>query len=704
MCGIIGTFNNEKAVLTIQEGLGKLSHRGKDGFGVATASTCMVGEEVPLLMSHDTAAVGHCLHSIVSHVKQPLHQVGTFVANCEIYNWKELAKKHNLDVTNDAQLLFELLESCDDFTQIPKLLEDINGVYAFAYWKENKVILCRDILGEKPLFYEQKDTSFSFASEKKVLSKHAQELNPRHMIIYSIDSNIITDIQRPFFELTEETKESPEVIAQKVEQLFKKAVQIRVTDKKIGILFSGGIDSTILAYQLKLLGVDFTCYTAAIDEPGMKEAEDLVWAKRVSKELDFKLEIVTITAKEAEILLAEVIPIIESSNVVKVGVALPFYAAAKKAKEDGIKVMYSGLGSEEIFAGYQRHEQSQNINQECVSGLRKLYERDLYRDDCITMSQQIEIRLPFLDLELVKYALTIPDTLKISDTQKKIIIRTVAENLGIPEPIAQRPKKAAQYGSKSDRIIQKLAKQHGHGLKSQYLHSFFPAQNQKLAILLSGGKDSLYAMQTMQKQNYPIECAITIESTNEHSYMFHTPAINMTSLQTQSLGIPHIIQKTSGEKEAELVDLQKAIKQAKETYGIDGIITGALYSVYQRERVEKIAEELGLLVFSPLWHIDQEKELRAIIDAGYTVILTRVAADGLDQSFLNKPLTHSDVDTFVKLHKKNGFHIAGEGGEFESLVLNGPGFSKKIIIETADVVDEQDNSYKLRIDQAHLLD
>jgi len=403
---------------------------------------------------------------------------------------------------------------------------------------------------------------------------------------------------------------------------------------------------------------------------------------------------------EMEKYIKEVVPLIEDTNVTKVGVALTFHLACKLAKEDGIKVILSGLGSEEIFAGYKRHRDSTDINKECLSGLLKMYERDTYRDDVITMANNLELRVPFLDKELIELSTKIPGDLKIRDGVEKSILREAAIEMGLPKGIAMRKKKAAQYGSKTDRAIVKLAKRNGYRLKSEYLRTFLPYRNLKLGAMVSGGKDSIYAMHVMKKQNYGIACLIAMKSDNLDSYMFHTPGIEMVDLQAEALGIPLVVGKTQGKKEEELKDLIQVLKTAKKRYNVDGIITGALYSTYQRDRIEKVCGSLGLKIFSPLWHINQETEMREILHSGFKVILTAVAAEGLDKSWLNRPLTGKDVDKLVKLKDSIGLNVAGEGGEFESLVLDMPDFKKEIVFKKSQIVMDDERTGRVVVEDA----
>lgn len=690
MCGIIGIFNKKDSLSLVRTGLKEMENRGKDSTN---------------FYSTKDYSLGHSLHSIVNMVKQPIINKAVSISNCEIYNWKDLNKKYNLKAKNDSHMLHLLIEKKGIF-KIKEILEELDGVYAFAYIEDDTLILARDIIGIKPLWYNPSD-GFSFASEKKALEKiniiNAIELNPRKILVYNITTNKISFIKREFFSITPETKESKEKIIKKLELLLAESIKKRVPEKKFGLLFSGGIDSTTLALMLKKLGCKFTCYNAVLDSETMKEPEDLTYSKKAAKELGLNLKIIKIKESEVEKYLKKIVPLIEDSNVTKIGVALPFYIACEEAKKDGCKVIFSGLGSEEIFGGYERHKKSSNINKECVSGLLKMYERDTYRDDVITMYNNIELRLPFLDKKLVDYSLKIPEKYKIKGNESKIILRELALKLKLNKEIALRKKKAAQYGSNFHKSLRKLATNNKFKLISEYLRQFYPKHNLKLGALVSSGKDSIYSMYVMQRQNYSISCMITIKSKNKDSFMFHTPCIDMVKLQSEAIGIPLIEQQTKGEKEKELEDLKKALKIAKDRYKIDGIITGALFSQYQRDRIEKAADSLNLKIFSPLWHMDQETELREIINSGFKFIITKIAADGLDKSWLNREITEKDVDKLVKLNENIGLNIAFEGGEAETLMVDGPIFNRKIKIDSYEIKEESKIVAELIIKKSSLV-
>jgi diphthine-ammonia ligase len=689
MCGIIGILNGERSF--VEAGLKLMQNRGSDNSSI-----------VSLENNH----FGHNLHAIIGYVPQPIEtDTHIFATNCEIYNWKELNDKYSFDAHNDAEVLLQLI--------LTNNLEEADGVYAFSLFDKTKntITLGRDLFGIKPLFYSY-NTTFSFASEKKAL-ENPVELNPRQTITFNQNSQEISISKRDFITHLPEHAESKEEIMKTLEHKILTAVTKRVPDQKVGVLFSGGIDSTLIAFILKKNKIPFTCYTAAITNMG-EEAQDLYYAKKIAAELDFELVVKTITLEELEDYIKTVSTLIESSNVIKVGVALPFFVASEAASEDNIRVIFSGLGSEEIFAGYERHAASAgistngydtnnvyedfilaNVNKECISGLMQIHERDLYRDDVVTMFNKIELRLPFLDRALVEYAIKIPGKFKITKEEKKIILREVAENLGLPTEYARRPKKAAQYGSKFDKALGKLAKKQGLN-KSEYLAQFYTEKNLKLGSLISSGKDSLYAAYIMQQRNYEITCFLTIESSNTESYMFHTPNINLAAKQAEVCNKPILVQKTEGKKEEELRDLKTLLANAKKEFGIQGVVSGALFSTYQRDRIEIICDELGLVSFTPLWHKDQKSYMQELVDNKFEFLLSAIAADGLTEKWLGKIITSEDV---IALGKIPGIQPAGEGGEFESFVVNCPMFSRPLNIKKALTIMESENTGIYQIEE-----
>lgn len=199
-----------------------------------------------------------------------------------------------------------------------------------------------------------------------------------------------------------------------------------------------------------------------------------------------------------------------------------------------------------------------------------------------------------------------------------------------------------------------------------------------IACLFSGGKDSTLALHKAHNQGKEVELLITMVSENDFSYMFHKPNINLSSMQAEALGIRQVIYKTKGEKEKELDDIEKSLKENKVTE----LITGAVYSVYQKERIEKICDKLSINLISPIWHIDPIAELTELAN-DYNVIVTQIAAEGFDKSFLGARIDDKMIEKLKRIREKYRINMLFEGGEAESFVLDAPLFKKKIGIVKA---------------------
>lgn len=224
----------------------------------------------------------------------------------------------------------------------------------------------------------------------------------------------------------------------------------------------------------------------------------------------------------------------------------------------------------------------------------------------------------------------------------------------------------------------------------------------KAAVLFSGGKDSAMATYKAIKGGWKVEYLVSMISRNPESYMFHTSNIHLTELAAEAMDIPLIHAHTPGIKEKELDDLKKVLSHLKDK-GVDAVFSGALASSYQKSRIDEICKTLSLKSVAPLWHVDPYRYMREIIELQFETILVSVSAEGLDESFLGKKLDHDLLDKLMDLHKMYGIHLAFEGGEAETLVLDCPLFKKRIKIQEIEKVWERDSGY-IDIKKAVLVD
>lgn len=204
----------------------------------------------------------------------------------------------------------------------------------------------------------------------------------------------------------------------------------------------------------------------------------------------------------------------------------------------------------------------------------------------------------------------------------------------------------------------------------------------KLACLFSGGKDSVFAC---YKAVDEVVCLISVVSENPDSYMFHFPNIELTKFQAKALDLPLIMQTTKGEKEAELEDLKNVIQKAITEYKIEGVVTGAIASNYQATRIQKICDELNIKCINPLWGKDQIQYLRELVREGFKVIITAVFAEPFDETWLGKEINNDTINELEALRIKHKINPSGEGGEIETLAIDGPIFKKRLEIVKANI-------------------
>ncbi len=201
----------------------------------------------------------------------------------------------------------------------------------------------------------------------------------------------------------------------------------------------------------------------------------------------------------------------------------------------------------------------------------------------------------------------------------------------------------------------------------------------KLCGLFSGGKDSTFAIYKMLNRGYEIDCLLTIKGIKD-SYMYHGPNIELTKKLAKAMNKKHYFIKTNKGKEEELEPLKNALKKIKKERKIQGIITGAIASKYQASRIKKIADELGLYCFNPLWGKNQTQLLKELVENNFETIIVGFASAGFNEKWLGKKINEKTIQELEKLEKKYKINPAGEGGEYETLVTNSPIYKKKLTI------------------------
>ncbi len=224
----------------------------------------------------------------------------------------------------------------------------------------------------------------------------------------------------------------------------------------------------------------------------------------------------------------------------------------------------------------------------------------------------------------------------------------------------------------------------------------------RACALITGGKDSTYALARAVKEGYEVVCVATAEPERQDSWMFQTANIHMAELVAEAMGFKgrHVKIRVSGVKEREVDEFLEGLAKARETYGFDAIVVGAIASRYQRARVEKIAGALGVEVYAPQWGMDPDVYLLSIIREGVRFIITSISTMGLPPSYLGVPIDEDKAQEIIGLARRYGFHPAFEGGEAETLAFDSPLHARGRVCLKGSRVKLAEFNYVLRIKEA----
>ena len=470
MCSIVGLQGNFKGN-DIVKMLKASKNRGPDSSGVCLDK---IYTDIDLDEFSDDndyeIAFGHNLLSIydlnerVSRTQPISNDNLTLVFNGEIYNFRTMKNFLNKvgveeEITSDSEILLYLIDfyakKMDLLKAVQATIRLIDGDYAFAVYDGENLAIARDPLGVKPLFYSQNKDIKGFASTRQSLKEvgltDIDTLKPEHILYNWEDISPSQAIYEKIFDGD----------VAKIDKMLRLSVIKRVEGlRELGVIFSGGLDSSYLALLLKEISenIPLKVKLYAVGAEGSQDVEAAIYA---SKFLNMDLEICEVTEELVREALPQVVKAIGDDNLMKVGVGLTTYFATKMVADDGIKVAFSGQGADELFGGYKRYLKSfvdGTLNYDLRVDMSNMYHVNLERDDACSMLNGVELRLPFLDKTLVELVLNIPDNKKIvsmHDDMRKSILRKLAFEEGLDYEIAYRPKKAAQYGTGIDKILRK---------------------------------------------------------------------------------------------------------------------------------------------------------------------------------------------------------------------------------------------------------
>lgn len=219
----------------------------------------------------------------------------------------------------------------------------------------------------------------------------------------------------------------------------------------------------------------------------------------------------------------------------------------------------------------------------------------------------------------------------------------------------------------------------------------------RAVVLISGGKDSALALHRVLRQGIKVECLVAMMPHRKDSWMFHSVNIQLTELFAEAASLPLVKAETEGNKETELDDLKRVL----DSLDVEAVVSGAVASQYQKGRIEKICTEIGAHSIAPLWNEDPRQLLNEIVALGFEAVISGVYAYGFDLDWLGKQIDEDVIKALSRLHRKYGISLIGEGGEYESLVLDAPFFRKRINLAETEIIRENQSGW-LQVKKAFL--
>lgn len=492
MSTICGHFVENSKIKSedIYDMLKKMEHRGPDTHGVYLDGRLIKVNEVDelkgVLSNASHIALGHSRLKITGSEKttQPYTSCDNKLAlihNGEIYNYQKLKtilyKQHEIKTSSDSEIIVHLLEEIYQgnlMYAMKKVVGLLDGMYSLAVTDGESLVVARDPIGKKPLYYIKNENITYFASEKKALwngKDTPERLNPGDIL--NIDNSGVRleegfHLQMPQIDIVD-FQEAVQIYKDVLITAVKKRVT-GLTESRIGVIFSGGIDSVLISKLLQREGKSVICYCTGTEGSG-----DIVAARSVAEDLGLELKTTIIEEGMVEEMLPEIIQSVEESGLLQVEVAIPMYLAAKLAAEDNIRVMFTGQAADELFAGYPWYNDVLSdfgylmLHEKLWEDLVLAYTDTLEREDKLTMAHSIELRAPYLDRDVIQTAMKISPRLKIhdkNDNLRKRVHRQAAVELGVPPYISFRAKNPAQSGSGIHGIIGKIANNHVQNVDS----------------------------------------------------------------------------------------------------------------------------------------------------------------------------------------------------------------------------------------------
>jgi asparagine synthase (glutamine-hydrolysing) len=378
-----------------------------------------------------------------------------------------------------TEIIAKKLEQADCVKASEAFLKEVEGDFSFMIAEAERIIAGRDPVGVKPLYYGENRNVAALASNRKALWKlginEARSFPPGHLALVSREGFKFKPVKTLVY--TQPKTVTMQEAAETLQKLLEKSIRRRVWGtQEVAVAFSGGLDSSVVAFLASKCPVNVHLVHVSLEDRPETEA-----AKKAADELKLPLQVYLFREADVKKVVSKVVELIEEPDPVKASIGVPFYWTAEKTAEAGFKVLLAGQGADELFGGYQRYVNeyllhgAEAVRKTMFDDVVRIHESNIERDMKICGFHNVELRLPFASYQLAEFAVALPVELKIersAGSLRKLVLRKVAENMGLPSSVAEKPKKAVQYATGVNEVLKKLARKQGATV-TEYINKLF---------------------------------------------------------------------------------------------------------------------------------------------------------------------------------------------------------------------------------------
>jgi asparagine synthase (glutamine-hydrolysing) len=477
MGAIVAAINKsgENAAEHLVKMLKILSHKGIEKFGLASAHALEIEDSVEKLSSFNVNSpiiIGYAFSKITATDKpQPtmLEKVACAFEG-RIYT--------NSTERSDAEFFAEKIRE-NHVREAESFVKEVDGGFAFVIAEKERLVAGRDSIGICPLYFGENEQLFALASEKKALWKigiaDARSFLPGTLMVANRSSFRFTCVKG----LTRERASSINLrdASETLRVLLQDSVEKMTAGlENVAVAFSGGLDSSIIAFLVKKAGVN-----VHLIHVSLKNQPETAHAVKVAEDLKLPIHVFTYTVEDVKETLPKILWLVEEPDPIKASLGVPMCWAAEKTAELGVKVLFTGQGADELFGGYRRYltaygtRGQEAVEEMLFNDVSNIHEANIEKDYKICNFHNVELRLPYLTHKIAEFAINLPLKFKITLSRggvRKLVLRNAAKKLGLPKTVVERPKRAMQYATGVDKAIKKIAKQENLSTK-KYLARVF---------------------------------------------------------------------------------------------------------------------------------------------------------------------------------------------------------------------------------------